>query len=114
MQIIEAATALEKYKEHMQVCASRLSASLELVLRLMQIRFKVSDEEFAMLRAHFNTDASTIIELDNSENSWEDVTNASLSYLIKSGFQSAGAAGGDKGAGKPQNVGSTTSQIKSV
>ena len=50
---------------------------------LMKLRFKIDEEEFVMLRAHFMPDAATITELDNAENCWEDVTNASLSYLLK-------------------------------
>jgi len=36
-----------------------------------------------MLRAHFSCEPSAIKSFDDSENSWEDVTNASLAYLLK-------------------------------
>lgn len=43
-----------------------------------------------LLKSHFTIDANTIVELDkNTENSWEDVTNASLSYLLKNSLGKA-------------------------
>ena len=56
-------------------------------------------------------DADQISQLDKTENSWEDVTNASLSYLLKNALGSkAPGAGGGKSAVSMQ----TSSQIKTL
>ena len=59
---------------------------------MLRVRFKIDEEEFDLLRSHFTPDASTIIDLDATENSWEDVANASLGYLLKNGFGKGGAS----------------------
>ncbi len=98
IQIIEASTHYEQLRTSQALSADRLSASLELILKLIQIRFKISEEEFDMLRAHFSCEPSVILGLDDSENSWEDVTNASLSYLLKNLLGKAGGANKQGGA----------------
>ena len=71
----------------------------------MQIRFKLEIEDFHLLRVHFTPDAGTILDFDSSENCWEDITNASLSYLIKNSL--------GKGGGKSQTINvSASNQIK--
>ena len=70
----------------------------------MQIRFKLSSEDFDILRAYFCPDSISIIDLDNSENCWEDIANASLSYLLKNSLGKSG---------KPMTV-STSSEIKQL
>lgn len=72
-------------------------------MKLLQIRFKLDQDEYDILKAHFNTDANTITDLDNSENCWEDVTNASLNYLLKNSLGKGGAASG-KGASASTNI----------
>lgn len=82
--------------------------TLELILRLLQLRFKLYDSDsFDTLRSLFAPDATTILDLDASENCWEDVTNASLSYLLKTSL--------GKGAAKSAatNV-QTNTQIKQL
>lgn len=83
MQIIDAATQTETLKEQLRESSLRLSQALETILSMLRLRFKLADEEYELLRAHFTPDASSILDLDSAENSWEDVTNASLSYLLK-------------------------------
>ena len=97
IQIVEASTHYEQLRASQSLSADRLSASLELILKLIQIRFKISEEEFDMLRAHFSCEPSVISSLDDSENSWEDVTNASLSYLLKNALGKAGGGGNKQG-----------------
>jgi hypothetical protein len=60
----------------MQACAGKLSSALELVVKLLQIRFKIPQEECEILRAHLCVEEATIRGFDQSENSWEDVVNA--------------------------------------
>ena len=83
MQIIDAGTQTETFKVNLRESSLKLSCALELILSMLKIRFKVSEEEYELLRSHFTPDAATILDLDAAENSWEDVTNASLSYLLK-------------------------------
>ena len=90
----------------------RLSAAVELVLKLIQIRFRTPAEEFELLRAHFSCEPSVIKAFDDSENSWEDVTNASLSYLLKSALGKPSANKGSQGA--TSNVNTGNSVIKAV
>jgi hypothetical protein len=91
--------------------ALRLSAALEMILNLLRIRFKIETEEFELLKAHFTTNAGAIADLDKSENSWEDVTNASLSHLLKNSLGKGGGGGAQKGtSAAASNI--TSSQIK--
>jgi hypothetical protein len=79
--------------------------ALEFILSMLRLRFKLEDDqEFELLRAHFTPDATTIIDLDSSENPWEDVTNASLSYLLKNLTQVSGGVGGGAGKREPTSA----------
>jgi hypothetical protein len=76
-----------------------LAATLELILLLLRIRFNLNDQqEFDLLRASFCPEAQTIRELDRGENCWEDVTNASLGYLLKNCMAQGGAGAAAKGS----------------
>jgi len=94
------------------VSVDRLSASMELILKLIQIRFKTPEDEFELLRAHFSCEPSVIKSFDDSENSWEDVTNASLSYLLKSALGKPSANKASQGATSTVNTGNSV--IKAV
>ena len=92
MQIIEAATQTEALKDQLALSSLKLSQGIDIILSMLRVRFKIDEEEFDLLRSHFTPDASTIIDLDATENSWEDVANASLGYLLKNGFGKGGAS----------------------
>ena len=48
----------------MQICSGKLSAALELVVKLLQIRFKIEAQECEVLRAHLCVDEPTIRGFD--------------------------------------------------
>jgi Bardet-Biedl syndrome 9 protein len=107
VQIVECATQIEEYQGLQRVCAGKLSAALELVVALLSIRFDIGAQETEVLRAHLCTEEATIQALDktNGENSWEDVTNAQITYMLKNSF----GKGAEKAAATSVT---TTSSIK--
>ena len=61
-----------------------------MILLLCRIRFKMSDEEYGILRMHL----SPYVD-DENEHGWEETVNTSMTYLLKNCL--------GKG-GKPQNA----------
>ena len=51
---------------------------MEIILLLLKIRFKMNEEEYEILRMHLSPHVD-----DESEHGWEDVTNASMTNLLK-------------------------------
>ena len=76
MQIVEASTQYEQLRISQGASADRLSSSVFLILNLLQLRFRLPQEEFDILRSHFSCEPGVIRGYDDSENSWEDVVNA--------------------------------------
>ncbi|TNV72525.1 hypothetical protein FGO68_gene9026 [Halteria grandinella] len=112
MQLIEAATGSQQMIALLGQTSLKLSATLDLTLLLVKLRFfnsQESQESFELLRGAFCVEADTIRELDRGENCWEDVANASLGYLLKNAL--GGKAGGKASAAA--NV-QTSSQIKQL
>lgn len=73
---------------------------------LLKVRFKLTDEEYEDFRAHLSPHVD-----DESEQGWEDVTNAAMTNLLKTCLSKAGGKGGS-GAGAAQQQ--TTNQIKTL
>ena len=112
VQILECGTQIQDYQINQKICAGKLSAALELVVKLLQIRFKIDPQECDVLRAHLCVEESTIQGLDQSENSWEDVTNAQISYMLKNSLTKGGEKSQEKKEKAATNV--TTSAIKQL
>ena len=55
-----------------------LEANLELILLLLRYKFKLDEEQFAILRAHLTPKIN-----DDSEHGWEELVYASMTNLLR-------------------------------
>ena len=68
--------------------------AVEIILLLIQIRFKMNEEEFQILSMHLSPKVD-----DDSEHGWEELVNAGMNSLLKTCLAKAGS-------GKAMNVSS--------
>jgi len=76
--IMELGTAIDNAQELLKTAALKLSCSVQLILQLIRYRFKVSPEEFAVLRNYLSPEV-----LDGSEVGWEEHVEASMTHLLR-------------------------------
>jgi Bardet-Biedl syndrome 9 protein len=62
-----------------------LSSTIEIILALLKIRFKMSEDEYEALKMHL----SPFVD-DESEHGWEEITNASMTHLLKTSLAKGG------------------------
>ncbi len=83
-QIIDAATQIESLRVAQSQCAVKLASMLELTVLILSVKYGMEDEMKEFIRCSLNLELNTIIQLDGyQDNCWEDVTNATISYMIK-------------------------------
>lgn len=76
---------MKQLQNNLKSVGNKLSASIELILVIMKMRFKLTDQEFDILRSHFTPHID-----DNSEHGWEELTNAAMSHLLKTCLSKSG------------------------
>jgi len=96
-QLIEGAQAIENLKGDLRLTSERLSCSVEIILTLLRIKFKLNQEEFDILRSHLSPKID-----DVSEHGWEEMTNTAMTNLLKTCLAKTGK----------QNLTNISSQIK--
>ena len=99
-QLVDTAQKIAQVKTQLSVSSERLSATVEIIILLCRIRFKLVDEEYAILRMHLSPNVD-----DDNEHGWEETVNASLTYLLKNCL--------GKG-GKPQNTAHVGGAVKAL
>jgi len=60
---------------------------MEIILLLLKIRFKMTEEEYEILRTYMSPHVD-----DESEHGWEEVTNAGMTHLLKTCLAKGGKA----------------------
>ena len=77
-QIINMALTIEKLNKDFKTISSKLACAIEIVLMLLRIKTKMSEDQYDILRSYF----SPQIDCD-SETGWEEATQASVVHLLK-------------------------------
>lgn len=93
VQLIETAKSIEDLKSQQRQVSVRLSSAVEIILLLLKVRFKLTDEEYEAFRVHL----SPYVD-DEGEQGWEDVTSASMTNLLKTCLSKPGGKSGQAGA----------------
>lgn len=76
---------IEDLQKALKVIACKLSASVEIILLLLKIRFKMTEEEHNILRMHLSPHVD-----DESEHGWEEITNTGMTSLLKTSLAKGG------------------------
>lgn len=87
-QIIEISNHIDELKKNLKIVSSKLSCAVEMILLLLKIRFKMTDEEYQVLRMHLSPNID-----DENEHGWEEITNAGMTSLLKTCLSKAGQGG---------------------
>ncbi|KAJ8607017.1 hypothetical protein CTAYLR_006252 [Chrysophaeum taylorii] len=84
-RVLQLATKVQKAQADRDRAATILSASLGLFLLLCDLRFSLDPRQSAVLASHFNpdVDAWNNTALDDSRAGWEELTDASLTFFLK-------------------------------
>ena len=77
-QIINMALTIERLNKDFKIISSKLACAIEIVLMLLRIKTKMSEDQYDILRSYF----SPQIDCD-SETGWEEATQASVVHLLK-------------------------------
>jgi Bardet-Biedl syndrome 9 protein len=88
MQIIDTASQIETLQLSQRKVSQKLSASVEIILLLLKVRFKLTEEEYEAFRMNL----SPYVADDDCEQGWEDVTNAAMTNLLKTCLAKGGKA----------------------
>ena len=72
----------------MKATSSKLSCAIEIILILLKIRFKMTEEEYSVLRMHLSPNID-----DDNEHGWEEITNAAMTSLLKTCLSKGGQGG---------------------
>ena len=95
-EIIDTANRIEELQKYLKDVSTRLSSSIEIILHMLKLRFKMSEEEYQILRMHFPP------QIDNeSEHGWEEIANVGLTSLLKTCLSKGGAGGSAAAANNP-------------
>ena len=73
-QIINGANAIEALQSDQKIASSRLSLCIEIILLLIEIKFKIEKEQKERLKLFLSPQVD-----DESEDGWEELTYLSLS-----------------------------------
>eukprot|EP00347_Sterkiella_histriomuscorum_P008020 403346677 len=103
-QIIDTASQIEQLQLTLKSVSLKLSAAVEIILLLLKVRFRLTEEEYEAFRMHL----SPYID-DESEQGWEDITNAAMTNLLKTCLAKGGKAGGAN-----SNLQQASNQIKTL
>jgi Bardet-Biedl syndrome 9 protein len=76
---------IQDIKSSLKLIGYRLSSAIELILLIMKLRFKQTQEEYDTLRLYL----SPHIDEDN-EHGWEELANASITHLLKTSLSKSG------------------------
>ncbi|MEW5319021.1 MAG: hypothetical protein WDW38_010197 [Sanguina aurantia] len=74
----ELGSALDAAQSRLKAASLRLSAAVELILRLIRYRFSLSESEYALLRAFLSPEVH-----DGSEAGWEEHTEGAMTQLLR-------------------------------
>lgn len=94
-RVLDLATQLQSAQEKREEAGRVLSASINLLLLLVELRFSLAPEEADFLRNHFCLPgALNRTGLDDPHAGFEEITDASLAYLLRTNLRIA--EGGNK------------------
>ncbi|MEW5301465.1 MAG: hypothetical protein WDW36_004324 [Sanguina aurantia] len=78
LSLQELGSALDAAQSRLKAASLRLSAAVELVLRLIRYRFSLSEPEYTLLRAFLSPEVH-----DGSEAGWEEHTEGAMTQLLR-------------------------------
>ena len=83
--VLKFGSAVEQAQVERTRCSSILSCSTSLVALLIRLRFSLSSEELSEISSHLHTDtvAHNLTTHEDSLAGWEEITDASLTFMLK-------------------------------